>query len=290
VDSHEAYRLVTLRNGARSIHSLRHKETMHPGLGPADEARLLYVEQIALVERAQRCRSELVLWDVGLGAAANALTVLHALFLSQANRTIRLISFDETLEPLRFAYAHRSQLPYFAGFDSLVEQLLATGTATLSHEGARMHWTWRAGDFPALVQRQQLQGLPSPDVILFDPWSPAKNPAMWTAGLFDGLFRRLPADRPCVLPTYSRSTMLRVSLLLAGFWVGTGPPVGRKEETTIAANVPAEISRPLERRWLERAARSDCAEPLWEPTYRRAPLSAATLERLRQHPQFQGRE
>jgi hypothetical protein len=63
-----------------------------------------------------------------------------------------------------------------------------------------------------------------------------------------------------------------------------------KEETTVAANTLALIAEPLNARWLERAARSDSAEPLREPVYARAPLSPATLAKLRRHPQFQARE
>jgi tRNA U34 5-methylaminomethyl-2-thiouridine-forming methyltransferase MnmC len=109
---------------------------------------------------------------------------------------------------------------------------------------------------------------------------------MWTAALFGDLFSLLDPARPCGLPTYSRSTMLRVSLLLAGFWVGVGRAAGRKEETTMAANRPELVRQPLDRRWLDRAQRSRSAEPLWEPVYRQAPLASATWERLRRHPQF----
>jgi len=46
------------------------------------------------------------------------------------------------------------------------------------------------------------------------------------------------------------------------------------------------VAEPLDRRWLERARRSSSAEPMWEPAYRQAPLSPATLERLLKHPQM----
>src|SRR5205085_6106376 len=109
---------------------------------------------------------------------------------------------------------------------------------------------------------------------------------MWTQPLFSRIFKLLDPCRPCALPTYSRSTMLRVTLLLAGFYVGVGHATGEKEETTIAANLPALINEPLGKRWLERARISKSAEPLWEPIYRQAHLSEASWERLLEHPQF----
>ena len=141
-------------------------------------------------------------------------------------------------------------------------------------------------DFPTLLTQPAARKLAKPHAIMFDAFSPATNPAMWTQPLFANLFRLLAPDRPCALPTYSRSTMLRVTLLLAGFYVGVGHATGEKEETTIAANTPDLIAEPLDRRWLQRAHRSTSAEPMWEPVYRQAPLSPATWEKLQQHPQF----
>jgi hypothetical protein len=88
------------------------------------------------------------------------------------------------------------------------------------------------------------------------------------------------------LTTYSRSTVLRATLLLAGFFVGVGHATGLKEETTIAANALDLIREPLDHRWLDRARRSHSAEPLREPVYSRAPLSAESIEALAGHSQF----
>ena len=89
------------------------------------------------------------------------------------------------------------------------------------------------------------------------------------------------------MATYSRSTMLRVTLLLAGFYVGAGHATGEKEETTVAANTLALVAEPLNPAWLNRVRRSTSAEPLREPVYRQAPLAAATWDELHRHPQFQ---
>jgi hypothetical protein len=110
---------------------------------------------------------------------------------------------------------------------------------------------------------------------------------MWTASLFSNLHRCLDPRRPCAMPTYSRSTMLRVTLLLAGFFVGAGHATGEKEETTVAANTRELLDEPLSRNWLERARRSRSAEPMWEPVYRQAHLSRESWEKLTRHPQFQ---
>lgn len=278
------YELVRLRNGAHSVRSHSHGETMHPGLGPEAEAETLYVTQLRLVERLRAHEGEFVIWDVGLGAAANALTVLRA--TREVSAPVRLVSFEHTFEPLRFALNQHSALGYFAGYEPVMDLLLAENRVEFQNGRQRVRWECHLADFPSLLRQPHARELPKPHVILFDPWSPAKNPAMWSAPLFADVFNSLDPARPCVLPTYSRSTMTRVALLLAGFWVGAGRAAGRKEQTTIAANTPELIAEPLDHRWLERARHSPSAEPLWEPVYRQSPLAPETWERLQRHPQF----
>src|SRR5258708_25033635 len=109
---------------------------------------------------------------------------------------------------------------------------------------------------------------------------------MWTALLFANLFKLLDPARLCALPTYSRSTMLRVTLLLAGFFVGVGHATGEKEETTIAGNALELIDEPLDCHWLQRVQRSSSAEPLCKAVYRQARLSPGRWEQLQAHRQF----
>jgi len=282
--SGSGYRLVKLAGGAHSVHSLAHHETFHPVVGPAAEAGALYVRQLGLVERLRRHQGEFVIWDVGLGAAANPLTVLRA--AREVPSSIRVLSFDHTLEPLKFALEHTQYLSYLAGFEPHLRKLLEEGHVSFTEGNLTVQWEVRLADFPALLAQPAALAFPKPHTILFDAFSPARNPAMWTQPLFAGLYRLLDPNRPCALPTYSRSTMLRVTLLLAGFHVGIGYATGEKEETTLAANTPALLDEPLGRRWLARARRSTSAEPMWQPLYRQAPLSPKTWESLQSHPQF----
>jgi tRNA U34 5-methylaminomethyl-2-thiouridine-forming methyltransferase MnmC len=283
-DKTSGYRIVRLACGAHSIHSLAHAETFHPVVGPVAEAQALYVDQLKLIERVRHHQGEFVIWDVGLGAAANALTALRA--LRDLSCPISLVSFDHTLEPLAFALDNLQHLPYLADYQVQLRELLGQRPIRFSDRNTSVQWQIVLADFPSFVQTAPARELSKPHLVMFDAFSPAKNPAMWTLPLFSNLFGLLDSCRPCCLPTYSRSTILRVTLLLAGFFVGVGHATGEKEETTIAANSLELIQEPLGRRWLERVKRSSSAEPLLEPVYLQRQLSPAHWERLLAHPQF----
>jgi hypothetical protein len=201
------------------------------------------------------------------------------------------VSFDHTPEPLEFALKNAEALGYFSGYENRIQELLSKGEVTF-HDGEQsVNWQFHLGDFPTLIANSKLKTknskpFPAPHAILFDAFSPAKNPAMWTLPLFTDLFQLLDPECPCALPTYSRSTIMRVTLLLAGFYVGVGHATGEKEETTIAANDLSLLAEPLDRRWLERARRSHSAEPMTESVYRIAPLSEESWAKLQAHPQF----
>ncbi len=278
------YDLVHLANGVRSIRSRREGETFHPVVGPAAEAEALYVRQLRLAERMRAEPGEFVIWDVGLGGGANVLTVLDR--TRNAGRAVRIVSFDQTLEPLEFARRHAVELGYFAGYEQQVTRLIARHQVEFEDGNRSVRWEFVLGDFPSLMLDRNKPELPAPHAVLFDAYSPARNPAMWTLPLFEGLFHHLHPSRPCALPTYSRSTLLRVTLLLAGFHVGVGHATGEKEETTIASNDPGLLAEPLGADWLRRAAASTSAEPLREPVYHQARLTPDSLEHLRAHPQF----
>jgi tRNA U34 5-methylaminomethyl-2-thiouridine-forming methyltransferase MnmC len=280
----EGYQLVQLTSGGYSLHSLAYGETFHPVIGPVAEAEALYVKQLRLRERLQSHTGDFVIWDVGLGAAANPLTVLCA--AQELPTPIRIVSFDNTTEPLEFALKNVAALGYLSGYETHLQALLTQRHSQFASGAHRVDWQFHLGDFPTLLTQPAAPTWPKPDAILFDAFSPAKNPAMWSLPLFTKLFQLLDPQRPCALPTYSRSTIMRVTLLLAGFYVGVGHATGEKEETTIAANTLDLIAEPLNQRWLERA-RSHSAEPLHGDVYQIGPLSPESWEKLRVHPQFQ---
>src|SRR3954465_11768016 len=86
------YEIHRAWEGFASIRQISSGEIMHSRTDPIEEARQLYVEQARLTERL---RSESpIIWDVGLGAAANAMAAIECYEKSSSTRGLRIISFE----------------------------------------------------------------------------------------------------------------------------------------------------------------------------------------------------
>ena len=258
-------------------------EVMHLGSDPEQEARSLYVEQSRLVDRLQSPDTKpLVVWDVGLGAAANAMAaILAAESAARAMappvliRPLVLVSFENDFDSLKLALDHPAwfkHLRHAAPRNLLKEQQWRSSTAPIE-------WRLLAGDFA-----QRKFEAPPPDIIFFDPFSFKTDSALWTTAAFQEL-RTACSDKPAELFTYTYSTSVRAAMLAAGFYVAKGRPTGPKGETTIgltpAAAAVAHAHELLGQEWLAKWQRSDAQVPFGS----RAD-DASWRDAVLRHPQF----
>jgi len=257
---HPLFEVVTTSMGAVSIRHKLINEIMHNPVGPWREANDLYIEQSKLAQRLgdHRNAEPLILFDVGLGAAANALAVLHC-YREVAKglhcRPLKIVSFEKDLELLRFALDHADQFEHFLGYEQTLAQLLQ------NHQWSEgpLSWELREGDFTELIQKETEK----PHIVLFDPYSPKVNREMWTLACFR-LIRKVsrePDQGGTLFYTYSQATSIRAALLAAGFFVGFGKSTGLKESTTQASTILENLDSPLDARWFERWKRSGAPYP-----------------------------
>lgn len=273
--------VVTLPNGVRAIRERACGEVMHPGSGPLVEAESVYVTPSRLDERLREGGSPLVLFDVGLGAATNAITAWQ---VSEAQgrdaRRLEIVSFEHDLDALRLALEPENADAL--GLTTSGANAHAAASALLQHgrhETPRTLWRLCLGDF-----REALAEVPDgyADIVYWDLFSPRTAPALWTVSMFKAL--RRACREGATLHTYSASTSTRSGLLLGGFAVGVGARTGDRDETTIAATRVEDLARPLGESWLGRLTRSSVPFPNDVPNEALAREDA--LARVRACPQF----
>jgi queuine tRNA-ribosyltransferase len=270
---------VIVRDDVGYIRDTASGEVMHSVNDPAQEAHSLYVEQSRLLARLQvRVEQPLVVWDVGLGAAANAMAAILAVESSTDTATARrllLVSFENDLDSLKLAVYHTrwfTHLRHAAPRALLSDQRWTNG-------GSTIEWLLLSGDFAA----RKFEA-PAPDIIFFDPFSFKTDSALWTLPAFREL-ARVCSEKPVELFTYTYSTSVRAAMLAAGFYVAKGRGTGPKAETTIglsrhAANGPHDHEL-LGAEWLVKWRRSGAQAPFGSNAE-----DTSWHDAVSEHPQF----
>ncbi len=274
----ENFDLVTLKSGHKTIRLSNTQQTFHPGIGPLAEANILHVQQQRLIERCSK-PGKFVIWDVGFGASANAIVAIEA--LKDCVADVEIYSFEKSLDPIHFAIENAEELKYLIPHLDSIRALISKKSIRISPQ---LNWRLEMGDFRDQMQRKDI---PSPNAIFYDPYSLSVNIEMWSLDFFKKLRESLDDSIPCMLTNYTRSTVMRVTWLLAGFYVGVGATIGQKEETSIASNQLELLTQPLDEKWLKRVQLSQSANPIRGETQSIQPISNEDFELLISQKQFQ---
>ena len=230
---------------------------MHSVIGPWNEAQAVYVAQSRLAERlVAPDPSPLVLFDIGLGIAANSLAVLERFRavsgaeamaggisgVKASVRDLHLISFETDLSGIAEAMKHPQHFPFLSRSEGVIQTLLRERRYSEQNSEATCLWELKEGDF-----RKFLLELPSPELIYYDLYSPRTCPDLWTHETFALLFRSTHERRALglssLLVTYCAASSVRAAMKTAGFAVTIGAPTMKKRETTLAW--AGECHRPL---------------------------------------------
>ena len=249
--------------GYGNVRQISSGEVMHSVSDPAEEAERLYIEQSRLFEKLLVEKDKpLVIWDVGLGAASNAMAAVRCFEESffgmpREPRPVHLISFERDLDPLRLALLHLERFKHLR--HGAPHDVLKAGS--WNHSSGLLSWKLLSGDFLDLFKTA-----PGPDLIFYDPFSFKTDSALWSPAVFSAIYKHCErAGALTELYTYSASTAVRAALLAGGFFVARGVGTGVKEETTIAFTrdeIAQQHPGLLGKDWLEKWLRSGAKIPV----------------------------
>jgi predicted methyltransferase len=220
--SHKTYTLITTEDGTSSLFNNDLQEAMHSRSGAYEEALLKHVRPSRALEVK---RNHIRVLDVGFGLGYNILALLHerSKLLNVPFVEIITLEMDRTIFPLlRPVSFNDDRDPLYRTMCSVA------GTGTVSAPGFSI--TLLTGDARATITSL---GDASIDAVFQDPYSPSKNPELWTVEFFRELRRVVRDD--AILTTYSSAPQVRMAMIGAGFAVGAGPSVGGKREGTLAS-------------------------------------------------------
>ena len=233
---------------------------------------------------ASRAPTPLVVWDVGMGAAHNAMAAIRACETAGADaraRPLHLVSFEHDVASLRLALRHARQV-------SAPPPPAPRATCCASASGARscvpIVWTLFEGDF-----RQHLDARARrPTASSTTRSRPRPTRRCGRSSASRACSPSAPSTTPSSSPTRRRRSV-RTAMLGAGFVVARGAPTGppardhARDDAGRRARTPRARGRVLlGPEWLEQWRRSDAKFPSDVPSTGRAALT----ERIEAAPQF----
>jgi chorismate dehydratase len=209
------YDLVQTRDGTCTLHSGEYGETMHSVSGAYEEALLKHVRPSGIVDSAAANKYVL---DVGFGLGYNILALLAEFIEKNSGGNIYIFS----LEKDRSLISMMDRIVFNDERDDIYA-LIKRAYAHCSAQNENIEIRVMLGDGRDTIKN--ISGVLI-DAVFFDPYSPSKNPELWSVEFFQETYR-LMSDTG-ILTTYSSALQIRMALVEAGFIIGRGPAVGGK--------------------------------------------------------------
>jgi tRNA U34 5-methylaminomethyl-2-thiouridine-forming methyltransferase MnmC len=234
------FSLVATSDGSYTLHDSSIMESMHSASGAYEEAVLKHVHPSGVLSRRtvplKRHDGPLTVLDIGFGLGYNALALIHALQRSGYGGCLEIHSLESSRDYLPFMGVIRFN-DERDGLYSLLRRAYECGSCRSGKLSLSIHFD------DARVSIVTLGDLRF-DCVFHDPYSPSKNPELWTVEFFRKLYGMMKED--AVLTTYSSALQVRLAMAEAGFFIGKGPSVGKKREGTLASKrlIAATLQEP----------------------------------------------
>ncbi len=215
------FKEIITGDGTITLHSAEYDEAMHTVSGAFEEALCRHVFPSKILERRDEHLRAL---DIGFGLGYNILALISEFLRKKSKQLLSVITLEKDLSHLTLM----KRITFGDGRDRLYTQIKgAAEGGDLSLEGVSLQLIM--GDAREIIREMDAIGF---HAVFHDPYSPSKNPELWTLDFFRELKRVLNSE--AILTTYSSAAQVRMALLQAGYRVGNGPIVGGKRGTLAA--------------------------------------------------------
>ncbi|WP_042203638.1 tRNA (5-methylaminomethyl-2-thiouridine)(34)-methyltransferase MnmD [Nitratifractor salsuginis] len=222
-------KVVPTADGTPTLYSAEFDECYHSTRDGALKESL-HKHILPAFSLAETDKEELVILDVCFGLGYNTLTTLLYFREHPIPGKVKIFSpeFDREL----VASLERFEYPEaFKPFRPVIESLARSGRYADEHIEISILF----GD-----ARERIPQIPLPvNIVYQDPFSPKKNPLLWTREYFADL-RRI-ASEDLILTTYSSATPVRMGLYENGFLLYEAPG-GEVRQGTVASLKPLPLT------------------------------------------------
>ncbi len=211
------------QDGSPTLFNEQYQEYYHSKSGAVEEAIEKYVKPCKIDELAKLGRMRIL--DIGFGLGYNAIAAIDTALRENPNCEIEITSFEKDKAIFKELKKLKPTLNYYWILSKLEYD---PKTKAYYYEDKNIFLKIKIGDALDTIKTVNEKY----DTVFFDPFSPKKNPELWTADFFRELAKRMKKEG--ILATYSYAKRVREALVEAGFEVFDGPIIGRRSPSTIA--------------------------------------------------------
>lgn len=214
--------LIATADGTSTLFLEEYDQAMHSDSGAYEESLLKHIYPSGILELSE---DKLNVLDVGFGLGYNVLALIHEFKLRKNQSTLNIISLEKEQYLLEFM----NEIKFNDSRDEIydfIKQVYLNRKGSIENISFEIFFG-DGRDF--LKNNKELEF----DAVFQDPFSPSKNPEMWSVEYFT--FIKKIMKEKAILTTYSSADQIRRAMIEAGLTVGAGPSVGRKREGTIAS-------------------------------------------------------
>jgi tRNA U34 5-methylaminomethyl-2-thiouridine-forming methyltransferase MnmC len=230
-----SFNLFKTEDGTLTLYSSEYGQAMHSVSGAYNEALYKHVFPSKILENNS---DELFVLDIGFGLGYNILALVAEFLNKKTNQKLHIFSLEK-------------DSAFFSGINMISfndERDILFDNIKKSFLGAEGNFSSYSIQLVFGDARKTICSFTNNyfDAVFHDPFSPSKNPELWSAEFFCELFRIMKTG--AVLTTYSSAMQIRNAMLEAGFYIGKGPSVGKKKEGTLASksdNIPSLSSEDI---------------------------------------------
>ena len=192
-----------------------YEQAYHSLSGALSEAKLKYAEPCKIAEKAKS--GSLTILDICFGLGYNSLLAIHTAKASNPKCKIKIYALE--MDPQVFGLINKIDMDQeYAAIYNMIKRL---SKDKLSIKQGGVDLQLHLGDARETI----LEIKDKADAVFLDPFSPPKNPELWTEEFFSNIHARM--KKSAILATYSCAALVRINLVRAGFDVKDGPHAGR---------------------------------------------------------------
>lgn len=215
-------------DGTFSLYSDEYGQAMHSVSGAYNEALYKHLYPSKILEQGS---ADLYVLDIGFGLGYNILALVMEFLRKKTNQKLNIISLEKDS-----TFLTGINMIFFDDERDILYKNIKKSFMGAETDFGSYSISIEFGDARKTICKFSDNYF---DAVFHDPFSPSKNPELWSVEFFRELFRIMNAD--AILTTYSSATHIRNAMIEAGFHIGKGPSVGKKREGTIASkcnNIP----------------------------------------------------